>query len=91
MYIKRSKCIWRVVDGETIIIGEDGEWFHVLNEVGTEIWNCADGAMTVEEIILKICREFEVEESTARQDTAEFIRILSEKGVVEFKENVKRE
>ena len=52
-YIKRAdeSCIWRIVDDETIIISKDGEFLHRLNEVGTEIWQLADGSLTFDQLI----------------------------------------
>jgi hypothetical protein len=80
--------IWREVGGEIIILTRDGEWIHTLNEVGSEIWKLADGKMTVNELISKICEEFEINRETAEQDTIKFIQKLLKKDLITLHEKL---
>lgn len=80
-----KECIWRVIDNETVIFAEDGQWLHQLNGIGHEIWNMCDGTVSIEEITNKICDEFEVENSTALNDVLSFIKELSHKNLITYK------
>jgi pyrroloquinoline quinone biosynthesis protein D len=54
------------------------------SEVGDRIMQLADGTRTVREIAAAICEEFEVDEQTALEDTAEFVRQLVDGKVLKF-------
>ncbi len=85
-YIKRAEesCIWRIVDDETIIISKDGEFLHRLNEVGTEIWRLADGSLTFDQLIYRICSMFDVDEENMKRDLRAFIEKLSALELIEI-------
>ncbi|MBN1426123.1 PqqD family protein [Candidatus Fermentibacteria bacterium] len=76
--VARNKDVaWRVIDGEAILISAEDSMLHSLDEVGTRIWELADGATTVRSIIESICGEFEVEDTQAENDVLEFVTNLS--------------
>jgi len=80
-------CVWRVVDGEVIILSDNASKLHTLNEVAGEIWRLADGTMTIDGIISKIVEEFEVDRQTASKDVVEFINKLREMNLLVLKNN----
>jgi hypothetical protein len=84
LYVSRSKEIAaRVLDGEMMIMSARDSRLFNLNEVGTLIWQAADGVTTLEEIVnQKICVEFEVEPEQALQDAEAFVRELAEHGIM---------
>lgn len=61
--------------------------FHTLNPVATFIWERADGRIKAEQIIEKICQEFEVNWDTAERDCLEFLGELISKGLVILSQN----
>ncbi len=63
-----GECIWRVVDSEGVILPEEGQWLHELNDIGLEIWKMCDGTLSLEKITDKICDEFDVEKEVAEAD-----------------------
>lgn len=76
--VTRNKDVaWRVIDGEAILISAEDSMLHSLDEVGTRIWEMADGAATVGSIIQTICAEFEVDEAQAETDVLEFVTNLA--------------
>ena len=83
----KKGCVWRVVDGETIILSDNASKLHTLSDVGGEIWRLADGMITIDGIIEKIAEEFEVEREIASRDVGEFIRKLCEMNLVLLKDN----
>lgn len=84
LYVSRSKEIAaRVLDGEMMIMSARDSRLFNLNEVGTLIWQAADGVTTLEEIVKqKVCVEFEVEPEQAFQDAEAFVRELAEHGIM---------
>jgi hypothetical protein len=84
LYIARSREIAaRELDGEMMIMsGRDSTLFN-LNDVGTIIWQAADGATSLEQIVAqKVCPEYEVEQTEALQDAEGFVRELAEHGIM---------
>jgi len=84
LYIARSRKIAaRLLDGEMMIMSARDARLFNLNPVGTMIWQAADGATTLDEIISqKICVEYEVEPGQALQDAEAFVRELAEHGIL---------
>ena len=59
--------------------------FFTLNEVGTVIWQAADGQTPLSQIVSqKICTEFDVSPEEAERDAAEFVTELSQHGILRF-------
>ena len=83
-YIARSpKVAARMLGREMMIMsGTDSTLFH-LNEVASAIWQAADGATPLDEIVRqRVCAEFEVEPAAAAEDAAGFVAELSAHGVL---------
>jgi len=71
-----------LIDGEAVVVNLKDSTFHTLNPVATFIWEQADGQIKAEQIIEKICQEFEVDRVTAEKDCLEFLGELISKGLV---------
>jgi len=81
-----SRCIWKEINKDTIILSHDGQWLHQLNGIGAVIWNQCNGFTSIIEIISNICKEFAVEEERARKDVLRFIEGLSAKDLIIYKD-----
>ena len=84
LYIARSREIAaRPLGGEMMIMSARDSTLFSLNDVGTAIWQAADGITPLEEIVeRKICAEFEVEPAEALKDAEIFVRELAEHGIL---------
>ena len=84
LYIARSHEIAaRVLDGEMMIMSARDSTLFSLNELGTIIWQAADGATSLEDIVAqKICPEYDVEPGQALKDAETFVRELAEHGIL---------
>ena len=84
LYIARSREIAaRVLGGEMMIMSARDSNLFTLNDVGTAIWQAADGATPLEEIVQqKICAEFEVDPAEALKDAESFVRELAGHGIM---------
>jgi len=92
---KGEKAIFRVVDNETLIIYLDRrpnneEVVSILNETGTFIWQLLDGTKTVEEIIKKVCDEFEVSYKKAQKEVINFLSELLKKDLVTISNTLRK-
>ena len=65
----------RVIDGKAIVITIDSDQLHVLNAVGTRVWELLDGR-SLDAIVDQIVREFEVDAERARLDVERFVEQL---------------
>jgi hypothetical protein len=70
---ERTAC--RVIDGKAIVITIDRNELHVLNDVGTRVWQLADGRR-LNEIVDAVVQEFEVDRERAALDVYRFAEQL---------------
>ena len=76
--LRNEQFVWRIIDGNAILLSPNGDRLHSLNEVATLIWELTDGTRSIISIIEKICEEFDVESNRAQIDVVSFIeRFLS--------------
>jgi len=79
-YIARSTAIAaRMIGGEMMIMSAVDSTFFTLNEVGTLIWQSADGQTPLSEIVSqRICEDFDVTPEEAQRDAEQFVAELSQ-------------
>ncbi|MGD0129265.1 MAG: PqqD family protein [Terriglobia bacterium] len=84
LYIARSRQIAaRELDGETMIMSASDSRLFNLNELGTLMWQAADGATSLENIVdEKVCTQYDVKRSEALRDAQAFVRELAEHGIL---------
>ncbi len=75
----------REVDGEIYLASADGERMYTLSEVGAEIWRACDGTRSVGRIVDQLLEMYDVGQETLQQDVAEFLALLSDRGLVRWK------
>jgi hypothetical protein len=78
--------ITRTIDGQAVIMDPLEGKLLTLNEVGTFIWEMADGNFTQEDMLTSLCREFEVSREAASSDLDEFTATLREKSLLLLEE-----
>jgi hypothetical protein len=69
------------------MLADDSE-IQVLNQVGSRIFELADGNRSVSEIAQAIATEYQVDEAQAQQDTLVFLRQLVAQNVMVFAEKI---
>ena len=74
--------VWRTMDDEMVIIRPGDGAIRVLNTVGAFIWNEMDGIHTIDDLVERVCAEYEVEAEEARSDLVEFLQDLVTEGFV---------
>ena len=83
-YIARSGAVAsRILGGEMVIMSAEDSTLFSLSEVATVIWQAADGATSLEEIVAQsICVEYDVEPAEALQDAEAFVEELARHGIL---------
>jgi hypothetical protein len=83
-YIVRSTAIAaRTLGDETVVMSALDSTLFSLSEVGTVIWQSADGRTPLAEIVMsKICEEFDVTPQIAYEDALAFVEGLSQHGIL---------
>jgi hypothetical protein len=84
LYVSRSNDVAaRVLDGEMMIMSAHESTLFSLNELGTMIWQAADGATSLEQIVAqKICAAYDVDPAEAFKDAEAFVREMAEHGIM---------
>jgi hypothetical protein len=78
----------RLIDGEAVLILADTSEVNVLNQVGSRIFDLADGTRSIEEISLTISKEYEVTIEQADLDVREFVLMLVDQSVIVLEESM---
>jgi Coenzyme PQQ synthesis protein D (PqqD) len=78
---KDKNLVTRSIAGETIIVPvrsgvSDMEHIHVLNEVGSRVWDLLDERTPISQIVDAICAEYEVSPEQAARDIDELLHNL---------------
>jgi hypothetical protein len=73
----------RRVGDELVILSADDSSLYVLNELGSLLWEAADGQTPLREIVeTVVCPEFDIDADTALADALDFLKQLEGFGVV---------
>ena len=80
--VRGARLAARKVGGEMVILSAEDSSLFVLNEVGTTIWEAADGRRSIEAIVDAVCFEYDVDPDTAQRDVEEFVQTLAAAGVL---------
>jgi hypothetical protein len=84
---KNEKIASRIIERQAFIVTPLDSTLHLLNEVGTRIWQLIEEKKNIEKIIEHICAEYDMDRLTIERDVREFIQILEKKGIVEIKKS----
>jgi hypothetical protein len=88
LYVARNpRAAARSLDGEMMIMSGRDSTLFTLNKTATILWQAADGATPLEEIVQqKICTEFEIEPAEALRDAETLARDLASHGILHISE-----
>ena len=72
----------RRLEHEAVVVLPERGDVKVLNEVGAQIWQLADGTRSVREIVAAVCAEFKAPLAVVEADTLKFLAELQQKGLI---------
>ena len=89
LYVARNpRVAARSLDGEMMIMSGRDSTLFTLNRTATILWQSADGATPLDEIVQKkICTEYEVEPAMALQDAETLARELANHEILQISEH----
>ena len=84
LYVARSPRIAaRMLGEEMLVMSGQGSTLFTLNPTATILWQAADGATSLDEIVAqRICTEFEVKPEEALRDAEALAEDLAKHGVL---------
>ncbi len=84
IYVARStKLAGRKLKSQMIIMTARDSVLSILNELGTVIWDAADGVTPLEEIVERnVCADYDVDRTEALKDAEEFVQDLAGDGIL---------
>ena len=88
LYLARNpRVAARSLDGEMMIMSGRDSTLFTLNKTATILWQSADGATPLDEIVeQRICTEFDVEPAAALQDAESLARELASHEILQVSE-----
>jgi hypothetical protein len=81
--LSRRDVLWRDVQGEVVILDQDGGLILGLNGTGARVWGLLDGARPLADIAAELAAVHELPSSQIESDVLAFARELLERGLVE--------
>ena len=83
----RKELIRREIAGDVILVPVGGtvlenNGLFALNELGAFLWDRLESAEDEETLVQAVLAEYEVDEATARTDTAQFLQKLREMDIL---------
>jgi hypothetical protein len=83
-YVARSSAIAaRVLGDEMMVMSATNSTLFTLDEVATLIWEAADGATALEDIVTsKVCARYDITAEAALKDANVFVEQLAEHGLL---------
>lgn len=82
-YKIREEILWKLVDGETVMVDPEKEEYSYLNSTGTEIWKMIDKGYSPVKIEEKFLEKYEVSGDTVKKDISEVIEKLLNQELIE--------
>jgi Coenzyme PQQ synthesis protein D (PqqD) len=80
---KTDEIVWRVVDGEAVLVHADTSAYYGLNATGTYVWEAiATASLTPEEISRRLSARYGVAAETVRRDVDTFLASLGRETLV---------
>ena len=78
-----DKVVWRVVDGEAVIVHADSSAYYGLNASGTFIWEAiASTPQAPEDIAARVSARYGLERNAVCADVEAFVASLGEEGLL---------
>jgi hypothetical protein len=83
-YVARSCAIAaRVLGDETMVMSASNSTLFTLDQVSTVIWEAADGATPLDEIVTNnVCKQYDVAPEVALKDAQVLVEQLAEHGLL---------
>jgi len=79
---KSPDAAYRIYDGEATIVLPSHASVHVLNPIGSFVWESLDGRATLAQILDRVVEEYDIGREAAEADLLQFVGALRAQGMV---------
>lgn len=76
---RTADAVGRTIDDVFFVLHGSTSELHQIGGVGAHIWDLCDGETSVASMIKTITNEYDVDETTARDDVLGFLALLQDK------------
>jgi len=83
LYKLTDEFVWKEIDNKVVTLQFDTGVYWTLNSSASAIWKFLVNGCTIKETVQALTDEFELDEETANQDTADFLKICIEKKMLQ--------
>ena len=77
----------RELEGEKVLLNLSSEEYYSLNEVGTRVWDLADGERTVAVLVDAIVAEYEAEREEVTEDVLALLDEMVDEGLLSWRDD----
>mgnify|MGYP001550100395 CR=1 FL=1 len=74
--------IYRLVDGEAILLDLDSSYYYSLDPIGSEIWGMCDGTRSLQSVAERVCSDYDVDWDQAQADLLALVADLRQEGLI---------
>jgi len=79
--LRSETAVVRTIDNEAVVVSPEDAVMHNLNEIGTIVWELADGLSNVETIANKISDDFDMSAKEILNDVGEFCLSMADRHI----------
>ena len=80
---RKTHILSSSIDDEVVMMSSERGMYYNLNPIGSRIWELLDTPQTQESLCAQLMDEYDVDEATCQQETAEFLKSLAERGLIQ--------
>lgn len=80
--IRDDDLSWREVGDEVIVLDLRSNAYLSINQSGTALWEMLVDGTNSTTMVARLVTDFDVEEDRARTDVGEFVKMLTERGLL---------
>ncbi len=83
LYKRKPNITFTEIDNEIVLVHPEEGKYYSFNKVGSVIWKLLEEVISVEQLKEKLMQQFSVSEEQCLQEVSDFLKQLSEKGLID--------
>lgn len=81
-YIRKNNIYTKKIGGKWYILENNKRTMRELNDVASFIWELLSKELTIEDLVKKVCKEYQVNVEVAKKDILKFITEYAKEGYI---------
>lgn len=75
-FVRNPDLVSTDMDGDTVMMSVERGNYYGIGGVGSRIWELLENPISIDDIVRRICFEFEVDEEVCHDDVSRFVEEL---------------